>query len=384
MLTNIWSPYRDSFFRVLRDQGQSRGIDVVVLFMSNSEPGRPWRFPTDSTSEWYEVLDGRHWQIRGIPIHWNRNIAPKLRDLEPDWVICGGSWFSPTVLRTAAIRHKEFWSLFWSENHRDATLHPTGPIAHARQQFLNSFDGFVVPNERSATHVRDQISHERPIIQVPNTVDEGRFSAHLHQRSRARQLLGIREGRTLLLVARLLPRKRVVETVEAFLQVPPSIRQQGNLVVAGGGPLKDSLSALTINEPSVHLVGELDLEQMTLAYHASDGFVLLSSYDPNPLSCIEAAFSGLPLILSSEVGNCQELIPDGTNGAIIDARDPTSRVEAIADFFKTDSDQLLSMGATSNRLANENFLRSTTAFNFLTQLLVHFPIREGKSADGIG
>lgn len=40
--------------------------------------------------------------------------------------------------------------------------------------------------------------------------------------------------------------------------------------------------------------------------------------DPNPLTCVEAVWAGLPLLVSNHVGNYPEIVEIGKNGFVFD------------------------------------------------------------------
>jgi glycosyltransferase involved in cell wall biosynthesis len=68
------------------------------------------------------------------------------------------------------------------------------------------------------------------------------------------------------------------------------------------------------SELPVSLIGHRGLDDMLELYAAADLFALPSRRDPSPLSAIEAAAAGLPLLLSDRAGNHADLVVEGTTG----------------------------------------------------------------------
>jgi glycosyltransferase involved in cell wall biosynthesis len=91
------------------------------------------------------------------------------------------------------------------------------------------------------------------------------------------------------------------------------------LVIAGDGPLRQSLQALIPAEftPRISWTGFID-DQATLSaiYRLSDILVLPSDYEPWALVINEAAAANLAIVSSSVVGAAAELVQDGVNGRL--------------------------------------------------------------------
>jgi glycosyltransferase involved in cell wall biosynthesis len=81
------------------------------------------------------------------------------------------------------------------------------------------------------------------------------------------------------------------------------------------GDIKE-LVASSDRNPDIRMLGYLS-QQQTLGIYSVANFLLLPSYsDPNPLTCIESLWSGLPLFVSDHVGNFPETVKEGVNGYV--------------------------------------------------------------------
>ncbi len=67
-------------------------------------------------------------------------------------------------------------------------------------------------------------------------------------------------------------------------------------------------------------------EELARAYHALDAYIVPSRQEGGPKGLLEAMATGVPLV-TTRVGQAQELVEDGRNGLLVDVED----AEAIAD-----------------------------------------------------
>lgn len=155
---------------------------------------------------------------------------------------------------------------------------------------------------------------------VPNLIDERVYQNSYHmskaQKQDIRQLLQIENNKKILFCpARLSPVKGILE----FLDILEKLNQKQNVVflVAGEGELKEYIENKAKEKKlDVRLLGNKSQEEIVRLYGIADIFVLPSLSDPNPLTCIEALWAGLPLFISEHCGNYPEVIDSGKNGFV--------------------------------------------------------------------
>jgi glycosyltransferase involved in cell wall biosynthesis len=115
---------------------------------------------------------------------------------------------------------------------------------------------------------------------------------------------------------RMIDIKRVDLLIDAFAKVACD-RPEWDLLLIGGGKLKDSLAARV--PPQLRhrttWTGFID-DQRTVAalYRASDVLVLPSDFEPWAVVINEAAAAGLAIVASDVVGAAAELVREGVNG----------------------------------------------------------------------
>lgn len=353
VLTNIPTPYRTAFFDAVAAEAAQIGRSFHVLYCATSEPGRHWPYEPAAMRHPHTVLAGWHPRLAGTSAHVNLGVLAALRDLRPTTLLVAGAWNTPTMLMAG-------WSdvpcrrIFWSEGHADAVLHPAGFVAWARRRAYRSYDAFAVPNGRSATWARAQAGEAKPIVELPNAIDTEFYRpATPAQKTAARRQLGLpASGYVLVQVGALTERKGPLPLAQAFLAMSPAARRDAVLALVGTGPQEAALQGLAASsEGALRLLGQRDPAGVREVLHAADTFVLNTFLDPNPLSPIEAAACGLPLLLSAKSGNSDELIAGAGLGVpIADPADPTDALRAALGW----SDSERAVYATRARQAAES------------------------------
>ena len=370
VLTNIPTPYRTAFFDALAEEAARAGKRFHVLYCAKTEPGRHWPYDTSKIRHAHTVLRGFHPSLTGIHAHLNPGVLAELNLLKPDTLILAGSWNTPTIL----IAGLKIYSppprrFFWSEGHADAALHKTGLIAWVRRRIYRVFDGFAVPNAKSADWALAQAGGPRPIVTLPNAIDAQFFARpSVSARAESRRALGLEgEGRVLVQVSALTERKGVLELAKAFLALTSAERRGAKLVYVGEGELRPRLEALAAKSSSaLQVLGQLPPEEVRRVLWASDAFVLNTRLDPNPLSAIEAAAAGLPIVMSAAAGNIREVVEAPNAGYVIrDAADPS---EALRSVLSASDAQLAEMGTRAAKLARTHFDAPAVARSLIAQL----------------
>lgn len=370
ILTNIPTPYRTAFFDALAEEAARAGRRFHVLYCAKTEPGRHWPYDASKMCHPHTVLRGFHPSVAGIHAHLNPGVLAALNRLKPDTLIVAGSWNTPTTLLASQLLPWPNTRLFfWSEGHADAALYKGGLIAWMRRRIYRTFDGFAVPNKKSAEWALSQSGGTQRIFTLPNAID-AKFFARPSSTSRleARRHLGLdAQGRVLVQVSALIRLKGVVELAESFLALPPSVRRGAKLLFVGEGDLRTPLESLALKSAgAIRLLGQLPPEEVRQVLWAADAFVLNTWLDSNPLSAIEAAAAGLPVIMSSAAGNVHEVVEAPKAGFVIsDPSDPSAALRAV---LAAPESELAEMGARAAEVARTQFDAPAVARSFLAQL----------------
>ena len=370
VLTNIPTPYRTALFDALAEEASRAGKRFHVLYCAKTEPGRHWPYDASKMRHAHTVLRGFHPSFTGIHAHLNPGVLAELNRLKPDTLLVAGSWNTPTMLIAGLnIYSPHPRRFFWSEGHADAALHKGGLVAWARRRVYRTFDGFAAPNAKSAEWALAQAGGPRPIVALPNAIDAKFFARpSAGTRAEARRALGLSgEGRVLVQVSALTDRKGVLELAKAFQSLPSDVRRGTTLLFVGDGERRAELAAIAAaSSGAVRVLGQLPPAEVRRVLWAADAFVLNTRLDPNPLSAIEAAAAGLPIVMSSAAGNIREVVETSNTGFVI--RDPSDPSKALHSILTASDTQLAEMGARAAELAWTQFDAPAVARALVKQL----------------
>jgi glycosyltransferase involved in cell wall biosynthesis len=370
ILTNIPTPYRTAFFDALAEEMARAGRRMHVLYCAKTEPRRHWPYEPAKMRHAHTVLRGFHPFVAGLHAHLNPGVLAELNLLKPDTLIIAGSWNTPTMLVAGLnIYSPAPRRIFWSEGHAGAVLHQSGLIAWLRRRIYRTFDGFAVPNASSAEWALAQAGGTRQVVTLPNAIDVGFFARPSGlARQEARRQLGLEgSGRVLVQVSALTAPKGVLELAEAFLGLGEQERADAKLTFVGDGNRRPALEDLAARSAgAIRVMGQLEPAAVRQVLWAADAFVLNTFFDRNPISVIEAAAAGLPLVMSAAAGNVRETVVAPNTGFVI--RDPSDPAEALRSVLAAADDRLAEMGARAAELARTQFAAAAVARSLVKQL----------------
>lgn len=377
LLTNILTPFRIHFYDLLYEECQRQDVEFSVLVMAAREPGRVWEYEAFKR-QYTTLLKGI--LVRKFNIDWifNTNVASTLRALQPNIVVCAGSYLNPSVWRALSLaRAYPYKILFWSESHlQEQRNYGTVKLSlreKVRHGVLNRFDGFWFAGKLSRQFLERYLSGSKEYIFVPNLVEDGKYYRATRysqtEKDAIKRQLEIPAGKKVLLCpARLSPEKGHL----AFLRLVSKTPQKENLVLllSGEGPLREDIRRTAEQENlDVRLLGFQGQDAMIRLYAIADLFVLPSLSDPNPLTCIEACWAGKPLLVSEHVGNNLELVQDGTNGAVFGYQDQDAAVKKIETLLEWSPEQLENAGRISLEIAQQRYNSEQAVHRIVTETL---------------
>ncbi|MDU0349607.1 glycosyltransferase [Actinomyces sp. MRS3W] len=240
-------------------------------------------------------------------------------------------------------------------------IHTVHNVAHKETQrpalrTLNrrAFTHGVVPVALTE-QVRDSICREyglesSAVPVVGNGVDVERFRCQGDRKVHD-------GGPRLLCVARMVPAKNhglLLHTVAALGQTG----MNASLTLVGDGPLRGQLEAqartLGIAD-RVHFAG-LQRDPRPF-YQDADLFMLLSDYEGQPMSLIEAMASGLPAV-ATPVGGVPDVVVGDVNGALVEP--DADRAAAAVQAIWNDPDRYARLSAGAVRTAEAHSARTMT------------------------
>ena len=336
LVTNEINPYRKSFYDRVYDYCHSIGVTFTVLLMTKVEHGYNWNYE-EVKSDYAILMQGRHFTYP-IVNHLNGEVVKYLKEIQPDIVVMAGSYFFYTNWLVIAQRKKLHYPIyFWSETHfqekRNYASWKLKVREFIRRFIYQKFEGFWYSGKLSREMIEHYAKKGAKYHFVPNLIDCQTYSSTTQElrkkRDNLRKKWEIPDGNTVFITpARLAWVKGIHTFVELLKQVDDV--NKVTMLVPGMGPDKEMIeNTIKKTNLDVRLLGYQQQNIVMELYAIADFFVLPSLSDPNPLTCIEALWCGLPLLVSKHVGNYPEVIENGQNGYVFDYTKTTEAVGLI-------------------------------------------------------
>lgn len=172
-------------------------------------------------------------------------------------------------------------------------------VHRARRTWLKEVDMFIALTEFSRQKfIEGGLPAERIAVK-PNFIDRPAQPQR-------------RDDGAFLFVGRLVDYKGVALLPQAWamLTAPPP------LLIAGDGPLRQSLTASTASLPAISLLGAIEATEVEDRMRGARALVLPSLlYENFPMTIVEAFAAGLPVI-ASNLGAMAEIVEDGRTGLL--------------------------------------------------------------------
>ena len=254
----------------------------------------------------------------------------------------------------------------------------------AKQLFFRALESTVdavlpigTHNSRYWTHYfGDRI----PQFPMPYAVDNDFFARRGREAQATRgdllRQLDLDPARPILLfAAKLQPRKRAADLVEAFRLLLTRTRlPRPQLVIVGDGTERTALEQQATGLPGIRFCGFRNQSEMPRFFDLCTVFVLPSQHEPWGLIVNEAMAAGRPVVVSTDVGAQLDLVREGIEGAVF----PTGDIPLLADALE----RVLASPATMGQRARDRIRTWTFDQDLagLHQALAHVTHRRLSSA----
>lgn len=194
--------------------------------------------------------------------------------------------------------------------------------------FLRRVDRVIAVSENVKATLMESGIDERNLILLPNAINFAEFAHALSVD--IRDQWGVSQSQIIIGTAgRLSPEKAQGNLIRAVAQLPQELKSKIVIVIAGEGPEREYLLSLAEELKMaewVKLIGFV--RDVSSLYHSFDLFCLPSLTEGHPLTLMEAAASGVPVI-ASRVGAVGQLINDGVDGFTVPPGDVALLSQAI-------------------------------------------------------
>ncbi len=188
---------------------------------------------------------------------------------------------------------------------------------------------------------------------IPNGLDLGDFRPDPEGRRVMRRQLQLQDGFIWLAVGRFDEAKDYPTMLRAFARAVNG--RKVVLLLVGGDGLEERMTPLVKElgiDRRVRFLGTRDDVQMLMK--AADAYLMSSAWEGMPMVLLEAAASGLPIV-STDVGGIGEVVQDGVNGFLVEAREPDRLAGAIGRLMELSADERERMGREGRRLVEGRF-----------------------------
>ncbi|MDM0700697.1 glycosyltransferase [Clostridium perfringens] len=376
IITNILTPYRVFFFDKLYKYIKITGGELKVAVMAETEPNRNWNYK-DFERCYTELIDSISINLKGdIFIHIPKNISDILINFKPNKVIVGGSYQNPAIMKLVKYKTKLNYELiFWSESHlsEEKGYNKVKVVIRDifRKLMISKFNSFCVPGLMAKEFI-EEYKKGGKYYSIPNIVDDNYYSKAYISRGNDKEGLKKKykidkDKYVFILPARLAPVKGILEFLEIYKKVVN--KKNAIILIAGTGWLKEKIESLCESENlDVRLLGSKNQDEMIELYTMADCLLLPSLSDPNPLSCIEALWAGLPLLVSNRVGNYNETVNEGENGYVFSYENPEESIKIVDNIILSDKKWNNNAQEVSRAIAKKYFSPDIVVKRLINQL----------------
>ena len=366
MVTTHPIQYQVPWLRLL---GQKPGIDLHVFFAmvpDAAEQGREFGVAFD----WDVPLLGgyEHTVLQNVSKRPSLTefagcdtpgIGKAIRDGHFDAVIVNG-WGSKTCLQALwACRRASVPCIVRGEV--NGLRHRAGWKRLGHRLLLSRYAAVLTIGTNNRAYCIEQGVDAAKLFNTPYCVDNARFAAMADAartdpgRAAIAARLGLDpQATTFLFSGKLVEKKRPGDLIEALRMT----RQQGidniQLLLVGDGPMRAELERQAEGLP-VHFAGFLNQSEIGSAYAVSDCLLLPSDAGETwGLVVNEAMASGLPALVSDQVGCAANLIQSGVTGDVFPCGDVEALAKLLAQYAR-DRTTLQRMGQAARQRVLEGY-----------------------------
>jgi glycosyltransferase involved in cell wall biosynthesis len=360
LLTNILTPYRIYFYDLLSIYFKEEDVEFRVIVTSKTEPNRNWNY-RDFEREYTILSDGKIIQLpNNIFIHINFNIKKILENYQPEIVISAGTYLYPALWTTLYNRKKlKYKVYYWSEAHlyeeRNYSKIKIFLRENIRSFIFKKFDGFWYGGKLSLEFINKYSNESSIKIFVPNLIDNDYFKTSMQFNDKYKIAFKIKYGvpdNKIIMIcpARLTWVKGQLEFLKSFKY--SIYKDKYFILFVGEGDMMSEIIEFTKDMSGVKFLGYKNQNEIVELYSISNILLLPSLSDPNPLTCIEALWCGLSILVSRNVGNYPEVVEEGQNGFVFDYKNKNSLENALYNFSKWNYLNFYNASKATHKIAN--------------------------------
>jgi len=370
-ITNIPAPYRQKRFNTMAEIFPKYGIDFEVLYMAKIENNRKWIIKKDSYKYQYRIYKGIHPEIGGFYAHFNPGLLYRLLKSDYQIAVVGGlgsptHWLVPYFIRGPK---KQIMSI---ESNLNSANRVSGIGYFIKKKILMRADAYQITGNPQKDYIEFYYkkANLKKFITLPNIIDENIYVDKINKMRSNKQSIKSKFNVDKNKQMWVLPSRLVeIKGIEPFLN-NLSGTENIKLFILGDGPLWDRIYRLIYNlEIDAELVGFVQQDKLIEYYAAADVFVLPSIKDASPLSPIEAIAAGLPILVSSKIGNLADVLGDNNGWCYDPITENIKGHKLIRSISRLSESHLTKLGKNSYKRYRKFFSTNDLINKYAQQLL---------------
>ncbi|WP_338378875.1 glycosyltransferase family 4 protein [uncultured Flavobacterium sp.] len=351
------------------------GIDFEVLYMAKIEPDRKWIIPSDSYKYAHTFYKGIHPTIGNFYAHFNPGLLLRLLKKDYNIAVVGGMaspthWLAPFFING---NKKQIMSV---ESNLHSVERTKGIGAWIKKKLLKKATAYQVTGNPQIEYIKffNPQASSKTFIYMPNLIDEDVFVHQIKKlkdyKEDLRQKFNVNsETQMWVLPARLIEIKGIIP----FINLLEGIENVKLFLLGDGEQSKEIDTIILEKNLPVIKVGFVQQEKVLEYYAAADLFVLPSLKDPSPLSPIEASAAGLPILVSSRIGNLEDVLEENTNGWYYDPIDEIKKGKELVKYIsKMERKELQNLGQESYKRYDNRFNTEKCIHEYAKQIKMLF------------
>jgi glycosyltransferase involved in cell wall biosynthesis len=359
MLVSHPIQYYVPLYRWLAEQGD---IELTVLFHNRVGVGKSFDTGFGREVVWdLPLLDGYQHEFLSDRIESGGiclSVVSALNRIKPDVLLVHGYHDLTNILAIVASRFMGVQVLMRSDTKPTPKNMNLGFFKNALKRFVfKQIDFFVAIGKLNHEFYSRNGVAANKILFSPFSVENIFFALDIPTRAKLRKEmrleLGIRDDEFVVLSAsKLIHRKRVSDVIESCANLQAQGVEVCLLVVGSGDEEAILRKQAESSGARVVFVGFKNQTEIRDFYAISDIFVLASELEPWGLAVNEAMASGLPCVVSDQVGAAPDLIEGKGTGVVYPCADIPRLGDALKK-FALDRDFLSSCSSRATQVISE-------------------------------
>ncbi|MDC0302592.1 glycosyltransferase [bacterium] len=314
-----FGPYHTARLRACVEAAPD-GVEVIGLAVAGQVQGRPWKPDDDPGGLRVETLfpDAMYHELPGGEVRVAMRKA--LDDLAPEAVGISGYGMVDSRAALDWARQNGASKVMMTESKEDDAPRVCWK-EFLKRRLVGRFDSALCGGTPHRAYLEKLGMPLERIFDRYDVVDNDRFRMAA-DRVRAdaspfQNLPGLEDKRPFFLASsRFIERKNLPRLMTAFADYRMRIPEGWRLVILGTGPDEELLRKQALDEviPDVTFAGFQQFETLVAYYAMAGAFIHPALQEQWGLVVNEAMACGLPVLCSSTVGACHDLVLDGENG----------------------------------------------------------------------